>query len=550
MHPSHIRLKQLNRAAESGLLAAETILAIASVKKGSPYPTPLLDDLWERLCLWQFHDSICGCHADAVADEADDDLNAIVRAAHGLRERGFATLATGSSTDEVSVSVFNPCLTPREEVIALDVPDDFAPTSQDGAPLPTQRDGRQTHVAVSVPPIGFTVLRGAAGPVPMPEVINAPEQLKDVSFETGFYHVEIADGELDIAPKALAEPVFAAEGFGEIMFREDRGDLWTENYLGPALGLECCRERVERVVRGPVFTRVHILGEIEPGPHGHEHGLFWDGFVPFSWEKEITFFQALPWFLVKASVVWGGKNTEIGIRFPLRVDPLKAAAVYAIPFGHLERQPYYEVDCAYGETAREFPPSIFQKAKGNWPALGWVDYSEPRFGVTIANRGNPGHRLQNGVVTVSLLRSPTSQASAFVPGVGSWENGKRVAEFGLLPHEGALSAECIAFGEAFNRPLVSHVGAPVSEGTPEPVLAADCDGIVLSALKRSEDGEWIVARFYEALGREVAATVSTGFLVKECWLADLNEAPQERLEGLRLDFGPFEIKTVLLQLRQ
>ena len=554
-YTTHIRLKQLNRAAENGLLTAEALLAIASLRSGQSYPGAVLDDLWDRLALWQFHDSICGCHIDAVTDEAQDDLNAIVRSAHGLQERGLSTLASGSRSDEASITVFNPCLTPREDVISLDVPGDFVSVGPDGEPRPAQRDGHQTCVPVSVPPFGFTVLRGAAGPVPEAEAISDPETLRNTSFETDTYHVGITEGELDICAKFLEEPVIGAEGFGEIMFREDRGDMWTENYLGTALGREYYTERVERIVSGPVFTRVHLLGQVRPGEHGPDHGLLWDGFEPFSWEKEVTFFQRLPWFLVKVSVVWQGKNTEIGIRFPLRVDPLAASAVYSIPFGHVERQPYYEVEAAYSQTARDFPQSIYQRAKGNWPALGWVDYSDQRSGVTVANRGTPGHRLQNGVVTVSLLRSPTGPASGFVPGRTSWENGRRVAEFGLLPHAGALNADGVAFGEAFNRPLVSHPGVPesaaASGGMPSgSVLALDAEGIVLSAFKMSEDGECVVARFYEALGRAVSATLSTGFEVEESWLADLNESPQVPLEDLRLEFGPFEIKTVVFRVKR
>jgi len=425
------------------------------------------------------------------------------------------------------------------------VPEHFVPLGPDGEALPAQRDGHQTRVPVSVPPFGSTVLHGTTGSLPKAEVVNDPEALRNASFETDTYRVELADGELDIRAKFLEEPAIGARGFGEVMFREDRGDMWTEDYLGPALGREYYTERVERIVRGAVFTRVHILGEVRPGEHGPAHGLLWDGFEPFSWEKEVTFFQALPWFFVKASVVWQGKNTEIGIRFPLCVDPLTASALYAIPFGHVERQPYYEVEARYSQTARDFPQSIYQRAKGNWPALGWVDYSDQRFGVTVANRGTPGHRLQNGVVTVSLLRSPTGPASGFVPGRTAYENGERVAEFGLLPHAGALNPDCVAFGEAFNRQLVSSPGTPASGS----VLATDAEGIVLSAFKMSQDGELAVARFHEALGRPATATLSTGLEVEEAWLADLNETPEEPLDDLRLEFSPFEIKTVLFRVR-
>lgn len=546
-YTSHIRIKELNRAAEGALLTAEAALSIAGLRTGLAWPAAQLDRLWERVCLWQFHDSICGCHADAVMAEACDDLAAAIRTAYALHERALTALEVTPRPKEKCVTVFNSCLAARGDVVLLDEPVDFVPVGEDGAPLPAQRDDERTCVVLSVPGAGFACLRGAAGTVPVPDVITDPEQLTHLEFETAHYRVEVAEGVLDIRPRCADGPVFVPEGFAELVFREDRGGLWTEEYLGTIRGREHCCERVERVIRGPVFTRVCLLGHVVPDAREPGRHPFWDGFEPFAWEKEITFFNDLKWFHVALRVIWSGRNTEVGLRFPLRLDPLDASATYAVPYGHVERPGYYEVESTCADTACEFPSSVLRRAKGNWPALGWVDYADSRFGVTVANRGTPAHRLQNGAVTAILLRSPTGQSSGFVPQPSSWENGQRTVEFALLPHAGGLNADCVAFGEAFNRPLALHAGAPFGERPSGSVLAVDAEGIVLAALKRTTDGECVVVRLREALGRDVTTTLTTDFPVREQWLADLNETPLGRLTDLRLRFGAFEVKTLLLR---
>lgn len=60
-YTAHLPIKQLNRRAETGLLSAEALGAIAHMALGTPQRRERLKDGWKRVMFNQFHDIICGC---------------------------------------------------------------------------------------------------------------------------------------------------------------------------------------------------------------------------------------------------------------------------------------------------------------------------------------------------------------------------------------------------------------------------------------------------------------------------------------------------------
>jgi len=550
-YTSHILVKQRNRAAETALLSAEKACAAASALFAAAYPTCSLNSLWECLSICQFHDGICGCHVDEVTDDLNADYERIIRQSDRLRERALSVLAAEGTPRAGAMLVFNPVAAPRRDMVRVAASPDWSPLDRDGQTLPAQRDGDATCVLVSSPGFGVSRLGGGAAPPPAAEVTSDPAALDRLVLETRRCRVSIEHGDLNIVSKGVHDALLAPHGFGEILFREDRGDLWTEELFGLRLGRDACTERVVRVERGPVFTRVHLVGAALPLEKGVDRGMVWDGFDSLAWEKEYTFFEELDHFELRLSLVWHGSNTKVQIAFPLLLDPLTAAATYETPFGCAVRDPYYGVAVKNDERRRRVPANVFTRAKGDWPALGWVDYSDERGGLTVANRGTPGHQLQDGSVMVSLLRSPTRKASAFVPGPSSWENGKRVYEFAFLPHTGGADMRSVDLGRRFNRPLTVQVPA-VGSGAPPPsaesqstLLRIDPPRVVLAAFKKAEHGDGHVARLYEPLGQETTVRIVPRFSFSACWTADLNENLVEKTDGAALRFAPFEIKTLV-----
>ena len=131
----------------------------------------------------------------------------------------------------------------------------------------------------------------------------------------------------------------------------------------------------------------------------------------------------------------------------------------------------------------------------------YVDVSEPGFGVAVLNDGRYGHGVQEGGVTVSLLR-----AAKYPDPVQ--DHGHHSVTVSLLPHRDGL-APVIAEAEALNLPLREVSGGSANEVS-APLVRVDGIGVEVDAVKRADDGSGdLIVRLHEALGARTAVTVRT-----------------------------------------
>jgi alpha-mannosidase len=110
---------------------------------------------------------------------------------------------------------------------------------------------------------------------------------------------------------------------------------------------------------------------------------------------------------------------------------------------------------------------------------------------------------------------------------------------------------------AFNYPLIAFVGEPmqVPNSAALPVeqcfLRLDPPNLILTALKKSEDGNQVVLRFYEAEGYLSDARIELPRAIRSAWRTSLIEENQESLApnadgSLSLKIQPWEITTLKL----
>jgi alpha-mannosidase len=216
-----------------------------------------------------------------------------------------------------------------------------------------------------------------------------------------------------------------------------------------------------------------------------------------------------------------------------------------------------------GKGVHEIPFGAIKRPSGiEFPAQNWVDYGDGTKGLAVLNFGLPGNVISGGTMMVSLLRAQNLGAYGFgggyEPGMSS-ETGfqlgvERSMRYALVPHEGDWK-DAGVFRDAleFNHPLVarvasSHVGILPSRRGFVDVSSPD---VVLSDLKPGRAGG-IALRLYEATGRPAAGvTVTLHSQVVSAIAANLLEDPGESLalndSTVRIDFRPFEIRTILFQ---
>ena len=102
---------------------------------------------------------------------------------------------------------------------------------------------------------------------------------------------------------------------------------------------------------------------------------------------------------------------------------------------------------------------------------------------------------------------------------------------------------------ALNDPMQAVSGVSVLPY--QSFVTFDNEQVELDAVKKSEDGRYIVIRFHEFAGSAQKVTVRPGFVFTSWTECDLRERPEgERHteQEIRLALHAYEIKTILIEL--
>ncbi|MCM8801811.1 MAG: glycosyl hydrolase-related protein [Candidatus Omnitrophica bacterium] len=542
-YTTRIEIKRLNRKAENILTNCEKINSIANIVSNMDYDNEFFNNLWEKIAICQFHDGICGCHIDDVYTDMLNEFTEIIKKAYSKIYYCISKVVSRGTKSKIMLLNTNPWK--RKDIVFLEGKNDIE-IFDGGRKIKTQNYDNGTFFIANVPSFGYKFLNFKERKKEKEKVINKEKEIEKYKFENDNYKISVNDNELKIIPKFLKENVFDKNIF-EIVFREDRGTLWTEDFYGLIMGREFEEERIRYIIEGDVFTNIKIEGEVKEIETGFEHYQLWDGFEKLTWNKEIFIFNELKYIILKLKLNWKGKNTKIFLSIPTKINPNKAKAIYEIPFGYIERKPYFEVEFKYKENMANFPKNILSTSKGDWPCLNWVYYYDEKIGLAVSNKGTPGQQLNNGKIIISLLRSPTEKASGFIPDIGSYDNGTHYYEFLILPLKPEKIDEVIKLSYNFINPVFSFI-VKSDENVEKSFISIDTEGIVLSAFKMAENKSGYIMRIFESEGKEKKLSIKMNFKFKNIYETDLMENIINEVELNNIKIKPFEIKTFLIKI--
>ena len=158
----------------------------------------------------------------------------------------------------------------------------------------------------------------------------------------------------------------------------------------------------------------------------------------------------------------------------------------------------------------------------------WCDMSQAGQGMAFINEGKYGVGLEGDEISLSLLRATIR------PDITS-DMGHHDFCHVILPHAGDhLAAQINEAAMEYNVPLVK-ADIAVPEALRQAIIGTP--GLVLQALKQSEDGQSIVLRLSEQDGR--SGYVSFPFPVKVMNLIEDGES-----EATEIAYKPFELLTI------
>lgn len=600
-------LKQANYRAELLLEKyAEPLATVSWALYGGDYPQAELRQAWRTLLSNLPHDSICGCGVDAVHEEMmqryrhlDDLGGSILDAAAGVI-RGAAEKGHGAA--DGSFAVFNPLLHSRADPVRASIVcgeqllrkvnfetgvlEEFNPAQDSAVPtgvVVRDRSGKETsgtihavqaedtlHLSLQTQPEMYrgTRVRFSFSPGELPPVglswfsfrltyDPAPAAPTAGSLENELFLVtfEPSDASLRVTDKRTGRTYQGLHTF------EDGGDAGDEyTYSWPAhdrkISLEPASVSVTSegtawfpvmVVRGVVKTPARLA----PDRQSRSADL-----VDVRIESRISLCPGVPRIDVRTTVMNPAEDHRLRVLFPLGA-PAQAASAEGI--FSVDDRPVTPRDASAFSSWVEPPSTSPQKS--------FVGLCSGERGLAVANRGLPDHEVilddaGNAVIALTLLRcvgwlsrpdllARKGNGGWTLPTPGAQCLGTHVFEYCILPHAGSWQeAGVMALAHQFAvPPLVFSLGeGGRSPGESRSLVQVDRREIVLSALKKAENGDGCILRLWNASGQTVAASVRFARPVRSMHRTDLAERRGETVSGrngaFAVEFPPWKIVTL------
>jgi alpha-mannosidase len=566
-YSSRIELKEWMRVMEQRLLTAEKLSALAAWL-GAPADLDGIWAGWEPVLFNQTHDLASGVMTDHVYGDTIRSYEFARRRAEAIIDGRWDVIASKIDTQGpgAPVVVFNTLGWTRSDIAFVDAGfgaggvSGIVLTDSDAKAVPAQivastryadgglKTARLAFIARDVPALGYATYHivpessadGATRDRAIATVVSSADSL--VTLENELYRLALDPRNGAITSLRLRNndwEVFAATG--NVVAREqDRGDLWELNK-----GLDG-GSRVAMTKRQQVPGRGQAVfsdeGKGEPG-------TVLTGRI-FS---ELT--VARPFgsgrFATTVRIYAGLRRIEITTRL---VNQEK----------YVRYQALFPTTIKQGKSTHEIPfGSIYRPAGIEFPAQNWIDHGDGQRGLAVLNIGLPGNVVTDGTMMVSLMRAHTLGAYGFgggyEPGMSS-ESGlqlgtERTMRYALIAHAGDWrDAGIVRAGWELNHPLLCRNVSTHSGALPRRWGLFDIGNpnVVVSSLKPTAGGD-VALRIYESSGRPApAVAIKLRAKVESAHKSNLIEDPDTPLaadgDTVRLDLGPFEIKTIRLRL--
>lgn len=540
---SRIEIKQRFREVENLIASAEKWATIGMLQ-GCEYPEEALTEAWQNLLFCAFHDAITSTHINAAYYELLEMLETAEMAAMEAVETACGHLESRMGTDHNSIVLYNSSSWDRQDPVTVAIPGAAscpALSDSQGKDL-TILDAELSNGSLNVtfiPPavaaMGYATVNLQEGP---------PQDRGEVvpgagSIENEFFRITASDtGITEIVDKRTGRQLMDTSTYlaNELLLEEDIGHPWG------TMQIPSFEERLGqyttsvKIRKGAHSSDVLLIGQYR----GNDENV-----DLLTWTQKVTLYADVERISFRTDVTWDTRQRRIRVLFP---TPIKTdEAIYSIPYGSLKRG-------AYEPDMRGYPST-----NGDWPAINWVDVEaeDASWGVALVNSGTPSHAVKEGVIQMSLLRSPADSWCLNEPEFydcpdfdEARDAGSHSFEYWLIPHEGNHGAAKIdRLASELNNPLL--VRQPHEEGSGELALEGSfaeiqaTDNVAITALKKAERDDTVVVRVAETAGRPGEVTLSVDGAGTKAELVNyLERHPQPLQWPLKLE--PFKVLTVKL----
>lgn len=526
-------MKRNNRKAEFAMRDCEFLLAaLSSLTKGgaAAYPRKELLEAWKSMLTNQFHDIIPGSSIARVYRDAEASYAKVFSALSRLSGEAMGKLASiegaAAAKDAVSArcAIFNTLSWERISLVALPVAaaEGLELVSQGGFRGAAQArkglDGKTRLLGLArVPSMGLA----GAELLPAAAPAESPFSYAERRLETPYY---IARFDEAMRIESLVERGSGRELVGEgarlnaFQTAEDLPVLWDAWDIDADWKRSVAEETrlvsSEVVSQGPLFIAIRNSYRV-----GERSSLVQD-MIFRSFDKRIDF---------ETEVDWAESHRVLKAAFGTSVFSQRVRC--EIQFGHVQR-----------ETHENLPQD---RARFEICAHKWIALEQPGSGLALMNDCKYGHDVSGSTMRLSLLRSPKAPDPEA-------DMGRHSFTYSLLPFDGCFEdSEVVRSAYDLNSPLAA-IGSGAGNAGTLSFFSLDDDRVCIEAVKLAEGSGRVALRLYETTGAPRKARLRTLGALRGASSANMLERGERPLahgeRELELDFRPFEIKTLLLDL--
>lgn len=534
---TRIKLKQYNRELEDLLLSCEKFATFAA-DFGMTYPRKKIERLWNMISILHFHDAITATHKDRCYEELLKYIRNIKLGASQIYSESLKTISEHISIGQKEgyrpFVVFNP-LNWEVKDIPMDMVISFPKTEeiqnvaiidQVGNAIEVLRlivsekeSCKIAKVTIKCPPVpsvGYTIIYCKNAETKKIEEAVVADHINCIENEC--YKVLLGKNGIESIFDKEINQTIATYGANGLSLESDFGGPW-ETIRKP--------ENPEDLFSKSNATLRIIVKET------HQTAIF-ESHKGMKWKQEIILYKGMKKIYFKTVVEWDKLDSRLRVAFPFSFQTPNDEAYYEIPYGTLKRDKY---------------EGVFSKhmdANGDWPAIHFVSCQNALqdFTVTLFNRGTGSHRLENGVLYMSLLRSPTLVTA--LDHYDASDKGYHCFEYCLSSNKGSLKdGKVVQQGMEYNtwfQTVESYDKLSVLKPT-HSFLTNGSDNVIVRAIKKAENDLGTVIRMYEAYGEEVVDVIP---IVDKKPYIQTNLLEENGHEVEELAFKSFEIKTVII----
>lgn len=607
-HSSRVKLKLLNEQAETKLLYhAEPLSSIAAFY-GAQYPVAMLDRAWSTLLKTHAHDSICGAAVDQAHEDMLYNFSLTNTVAEEVAARSVIALygKIDSSKEfndaDHTITLFNTLNQPRQEVVSLiiDLPKGNAKLpvgigigdagigmeyfdivdekgneiecevlSRDNIKMGIEReldtksirfDARRVRILIEaeIPEMGYrTYALRRRGPKLVEHPVPGPDRQllarENGVLENEYIRVKMnSNGTFSLYNKetgVMMEDLHYFTDGGEVgnahfSIQPQRNPIRTS--LGSAAEITVVETNAFRgTFRIDISMTIPAAATLDGEDRRRE-------IVELPISYWLTLEKGSRFLKIRTRLDNKARDHKLCVNFPtgIRTDYAVCESAFAV-----EKRCIRWTDT--GDNMESFYP--FQ------PMQNFVDVNDGKVGLAVLNKGLREYEViddKDRTISITLLRTHRAYMTAntqmipeeFDKYTGLHSFGVHEYHYALYPHMGDWDE-----GKVLQAAYQHKVDIKAIQGVPiEGVLPSRAsfisispqDKVMISALKRSEDGSGIIMRMWNTSSDKVAVELKTMLPIESVKRTRLDETiiSNESIEDgtIRFEMGAHRIETLLL----